>query len=318
MSSAPLVVLAEPLEPEPAAWLAQRCRLVRIGQKDPDFGNRIERAHALIVRTYTRVDAPLLARAPALRVVARAGVGLDNIDLQACRDRGISVVHTPHANTTAVVEHVFRAILHIVRPALTIHPENVPRDQSEWRALREASVTPRQVSDLTLGVVGLGRVGGRVARTARAFDMRVFFCDLLDFPVAQRHGAQPLDFHRLLRECDLVSLHVDGRPANRGLIDAPELATLKHDAILVNSSRGFVVNTSALAHWLLAHPHARAVIDVHDPEPFDHAYPLLGLPNAILTPHTASATRTAKINMSWVVRDVWRVLSGEPPRYPAT
>jgi len=282
-------------------------------------GGRIDellnRAEGLIVRTYTCVDGALLSRMPRLRVVGRAGAGLDNIDLAACADRGVIVVHTPEANTQAVVEYVWTLALDALRPRVELGSA-VPLDR--WRSVREACVAERELADLTLGIYGFGRIGSRVAQVGAALGMRVIYHDLREIPPAQRFGADPAPREALLSESNVLTVHVDGRPANRGLIDADALARLKPDAIIINTSRGFVVDAAALARFLIENPQALALLDVHEPEPIGEEYPLLGLANARLFPHLGAASTAAHRNMSWVVEDVWRVLAGESPRFPAT
>lgn len=307
----PIVIQTEDLAPEPAAWLAQRAELIHCGVADDRFNELIADAQGLIVRTYTIVDEALLNRAPRLKVVARAGVGLDNIDIPACQARGIEVVHTPQANTRAVVEFVTSAILGALRPIERVDAGGGAMDIEAWKELRRQTMAPRQLSDLTLGIYGLGRIGSQVARLAAALDMTVIYNDLAEIPVAKRFGAEPVSVETLLAESDVLTIHVDGRTQNRGLINAQVLARTKQDLLLINTSRGFVIQADALAAFLKKHPDAQALIDVHDPEPFGSDYPLLGLDNCTLTAHIAAGTVSAKTAMSWVVEDVWRVLNGE-------
>jgi D-3-phosphoglycerate dehydrogenase len=127
-----------------------------------------------------------------------------------------------------------------------------------------------------------------------------------------------VSFEALLGASDILTIHIDARPGNEGLLGAAELAKLKPAAVLINTARGFVLDPVALRGWLGAHREARAIIDVHDPhEPIGAGYPLLGVANATLMPHLGACTARAKLNMSWVVRDVWRVLCGESPEHPA-
>jgi phosphoglycerate dehydrogenase-like enzyme len=309
----PLVVVAEAFDAECVAWLAQRAQVVEAAPGAPAFEPALAHADALVVRTYVRVDEALLSRAPRLRVVGRGGVGLDNIDLEACAAHGIRVVHTPGASTQAVVELVLAFILDDARPRPAL---DRALDAGEWQRARATHVGERQVSELTLGILGLGRIGSRLARAARGLGMPAIYHDLREIEPGdgdgRRNGAVPVGREELFRRADVLSLHVDGSPANRGLVGSPELACMKPDALLINTSRGFVVQTAALASWLQANPRARAALDVHDPEPFGPDYPLLGLANARLTPHLASGTRTAKRNMSWVVKDVWEALQHGP------
>lgn len=309
-----LVIQSEDLEPGPATWLGERCELVRCARTDAGFDELLARASGLVVRTYTRVDDALLDKAPGLKVVARAGVALENIDVQACRARGVEVVHTPDANTRAVIEFVWSMIMSRLRP---FRPMAGAVDVPRWHQIRAEDVLDKQLCELTLGIYGLGRIGKGMARVGAAMNMRVVYCDVLDIPKADRHGAEPVSRETLLAEADILSIHVDSRASNRGLIGTDAARQLKSSVLLINSSRGFVIDTNALATFLRAHPSAHAMLDVHEPEPPPPDYPLWGLANATLTPHEAAATALARENMSWVVRDVWRVLQGETPAHPA-
>jgi phosphoglycerate dehydrogenase-like enzyme len=311
----PLVLQAEELSPAAAAWLAERCELIACRAEEPQFPALLARAQGLVVRTYLPVHAALLARAPQLRVVGRAGVGLEHIDVAACRARGVRVVHTPDANSDAVAEFVFALLHDAMRPRVFL---DKPLDDAAWRTTRAELRAPRQLNELRLAILGLGRIGSRVARIAHAYGIDVMYHDLLALPPERAHGATPAaSLDALLAWCDVLTLHVDPRPANTKLVNAAFLARCKPTLSLINTSRGMVVDAPALAAFLRANPTARALLDVHDPEPFGASYPLLGLPNAHLAPHLAAATTTAHENMSWVVRDVWRVINGEEPQFPA-
>jgi phosphoglycerate dehydrogenase-like enzyme len=310
----PLVVRTEHLDAGAETWLAERCEVVATGVEEPAFEEVALRIEGLVVRTYTIVDDTLLDRLPALRVVARAGVGLDNIDVAACRRRGIEVVYTPDANTQAVVEYVTCLVCDALRPRVLL---DGPVDKARWSEIREEVCGAWQMNELVFGILGLGRIGRRVAEVARAIGFTVIFHDLLDIPDAERRGADAVSMDSLLAESDVLTIHVDGRDSNHGLIDRGMLGRMKSDAILINTSRGFVIDEAALAAWLRDNPTALAILDVHATEPFTDADPLLGLPNAHLAPHLASRTTTAMANMSWVVKDVWRVLRGDAPRHPA-
>lgn len=310
----PIVIQCEELDEAAAAWLGERCDLRRCGADEAEFGGLLGVAHGLVVRTYTKVDAGLLARAGRLRVVGRAGVGLDNIDVAACRARGVEVVHTPDANTRAVVELVTAFMLDALRPRVFL---DKPLDMKAWRALRGELLAPRQLADMTLGILGFGRVGTSMARVGAALNMRVLYNDLRTIPEASRHGAASVEVEELFSRSDVLTVHVDDRPTNRGFVGVKRLRLLPHGALFINAARGFVVDPKGLREWLVSDGSARAILDVHEPEPFGDDYPLLGLKNAHLAPHIGAATATAHRNMSWVVRDVWRVLSGEKPEFPA-
>ena len=253
-------------------------------------------------------------KATQLRVVGRAGVGLDNIDIEACRARNIEVVYTPDANTQAVVEYVLALLTHEVRPRVVL---SRPVDSSEWNKLRQEICGRRQLNELTLGILGMGRVGKRLARVAQAIGCRVLYNDLIPIEMADRAGAEPVKVRDLFSLSDVVSVHIDGRPSNRSFVNADLLERMKADAIFINTSRGFVVDNLALAAWLRHHPGSIALLDVHEPEPFPSDYPLIGFSNARLYPHLASRTETAMDAMSWVVKDVVAVLEGRKPEFPA-
>ncbi len=322
--SKPLVIQTEELSDEASAWLSERADLRVCPADDPGFGSLLAQAEGLVVRTYTKVNADLLGRAPKLKVVGRAGVAVDNIDVRACRARGVEVVHTPDANTRAVVELVTAFLLDAIRPRLFL---DRALDKADWKRVRAELVGDRQACQLTLGVLGFGRIGSKIARVGQALGMRVVYCDVLEIPESQRgyagdgvgeHGrAQPVSFEQLFEFSDVVTVHVDNRPENRRIVHAGVLRTLPPGAILINTSRGFVVDGLGVAAWLRDDPSAQAILDVHDPEPIEADDPLLGMANAHLSPHIGAATRLAHANMSWVVRDVWRVLRGEEPEFAA-
>jgi len=310
----PFVLIAEPLAAEPLAWLENRCRVVGLGVEDPGFGEALEQADAMVVRTYTIVDQQLLDRAPNLKVVGRAGVGLDNIDLNACAAHGVRVVHTPHANAMGVVEYMISMLITTMRPIESMsRPLNQERWQEQWHRLRHHAITPGSVVGTSIGIIGLGYIGSRLAAAATALGMDVRYTDLRRIDSSH---AQSQSLADLLAESRCVCLHVDGRAENQGLIGDAEFATMRDDVIFFNASRGFVVDSDAAVRFAKANPNATLVLDVHDPEPIDHDSPLFGLDNIILTPHIAAATHQAKTAMSWVVRDVWAVLAGQEPSHP--
>lgn len=313
------VVLTEHLDDAPAAWLAERARLVRQPYEDAAaLAQALRDADGLVVRTYTKVDANLLKHAPQLKVVGRAGVGLENIDLGACGKRGVRVVYTPDANTQAVVEYVWALIFDALRPREELVQYVAP---PTFHAMRQRNAGP-QVNELVLGVLGMGRIGRRVAEVAHALGTRVIYNDLLKreaLKLPDHEPSQFVDKATLWRESDVLTLHVDGRKENHRIINADVFKQLKPTCTLINTARGNLMDNAALLDWAgrVAEKGGRAVLDVHHPEPPPDDYPLFGLPNVRLLPHLASRTTTAMANMSWVVRDVVRVLQGQEPQWPA-
>ena len=310
----PLVVRTEHLDPAAEAWIAERCEFLAAAPEDAAFESVAAQITGLVVRTYTEVNEALLDRLPSLKVVARAGVGVDNINVAACRRRGIEVVHTPDANTQAVVEYVTALLCDAIRPRIFL-TEAV--DQTTWKEIRSEICGDSQMNEMSIGILGFGRIGRRIAEVAGAIGLAVRYHDLLDIDASHRTGAEPVSLECLFEKSDVLTIHVDGRSSNHGLIDATLLSLMKRDSILLNTSRGFVVDEAAVAEWLAEHPAAQAVLDVHINEPFTDDNPLIELPNAHLAPHLASRTTTAMANMSWVVKALWRVLDGEPAKHPA-
>jgi len=310
----PIVIVTEPLAPGPLSWLGEQARVIESSPGDELFEANIAKADAMIVRTYTTIDETLLKKAPNIKVVGRAGVALDNFDLPACKARGVAVVHAAGSNASAVAEYVFAVLFDILRPRVFL---DHPLDAAAWNAARADLIAPRQLDGMTLGVFGMGRIGKRVARIGTAVGMRVIYSDLCVIPEIERWGGDPVSVDALLADADVLTIHTDDRPANRCLMDAAKFAKCKPDVIFLSCARGLIVDAGALAGFLKSNPNATAICDVHDPEPFGEDYPLLGLPNAHLAPHIAAATQFAKTNMSWVVRDVMRVLNGEEPEHPA-
>jgi phosphoglycerate dehydrogenase-like enzyme len=310
----PLVLVTEGSDAAPLDWLRQNAEVIEVPPDSAQFPNYLAKADAMVVRTYTRVNQSMLDQAPRLRVVGRGGVGLENIDVAACRLRGVEVVFTPDANTLAVGDFVIGYMLQLLRPWAFFREKAY--EPKEFKRIRN-TVRGRQLNELTLGILGMGRVGRRMGRIARGFGMRVIYNDVLDVHGELDFPAESVDKSTLYRTADVLSLHVTMLPGNEHLIGASQLALMKPTAILINTSRGEVLDAAALADAIRDKRLAGAAIDVFDPEPPAADFPLLGLENVLLTPHLAARTYTAIENMSWVVRDVMAVLNGEKPKYPA-
>jgi D-3-phosphoglycerate dehydrogenase len=311
----PNLLVTEAYDPAPIQWLKERADVAEVPFDDPTLAEHLGRAEGLLVRTYTKVNDQFLAQAPKLRVVARGGVGLENIDVAACRRRGIEVVYTPDANTIAVGDFVFGLMLQLVRQWSLFYDHVL--DPKEFKRVRDA-LRGRQLNELTLGILGMGRVGRRVGHIAtHGFGMRVLYNDIQDIRQLLDFPATSVDKPTLYRSVDVLSLHVDMRPGNENLVGREQLELMKPGSIIINTSRGEVLDVQALADAIKSNRLAGAALDVFYPEPPKPGFPLLGLENVILTPHIAARTHTAMENMSWVVRDVLAVLEGNRPRYPA-
>jgi D-3-phosphoglycerate dehydrogenase len=244
-------------------------------------------AEALIVRSATKVTAELLDRAPKLRAVGRAGVGVDNIDLEAATKRGVLVMSTPGGSSVSVAEHTFALLLALVR--------QLPRFDAAMREGRwEKSSSGAEVRGKTLGLVGLGRIGSEVASRAEAFDMRVVAFDpFISEAAARELSVELVPFDQLLAECDFLSLHTAVSPQTREMINAASIAKMKKGVRIVNAARGELINEADLAAAIKSGHVAGAALDVFAEEPPKNC-PLIGLPNVITTPHVAGSTAEAQ------------------------
>lgn len=312
--SKPLIIRTDELDDESASWVSQHADLAHVEVDSPEFQKFADEAAGLLVRTATTVDEALLERMPRLKVVGRGGVGIDNIDVGACQARGVRVVYTPEASTQAVVEYTLAAMLDMVRPRIVL---DEPVDRTEWASLRAEIVGFHQLNELSIGILGMGRIGSRLAGALGSLGCTMNYCDLREIPAQDRHGATPLPIEGLFAESDVISIHVDGRSANRRLVNESLLQNASSSLLLVNTSRGRVIAEDDLADWLQANPLAAVLLDVQEQEPPDPANPLWELDNCFIAPHLASRTRTSLANMGRVVQDVVAVIQDEQPTWQA-
>jgi D-3-phosphoglycerate dehydrogenase len=305
----PLVVLPEPIA-EPGLRLLQgRCE-VECGPHAVQF---LDRADGVLVRLF-RFGKEEFSRSPRLKVIAKHGVGTDNIDVGAATARRIPVVFTPAANANAVAEHAITLMLALSRRIATAD-----------RAVREGKWTDRpplegvELVDKKLGVVGLGRVGSRVARIAAAgLGMNVIAFDPMIQP-GNYDGPATLvgSIDELLPECDFLTLHVPLTSQTNQLLGRGNLARLKPGCRIVNTSRGQVIDEAALVEALQRGTIAGAALDVFENEPLPTDHPLCRAPNVLLTPHVSSSTRESLERMAThAAQGVVDVLEGRRPSYP--
>lgn len=307
------VVVAEPFDERGLAVLRDAGADVVsvVGQPPEALHLALRDARGLIVRSETRVDRALLARAPQLEVVARAGVGVDAIDVDAATQAGIVVVNTPSANTLAATEHTFALLLSALRRVPEAH---AAVHAGSWE---RKPFVGYELFGKRLGIVGLGRIGSNVAARAAAFGMTVSAYD--PFVPASRAlalGVELLEFDELLARCDVVTLHVPLTPQTEGMIDARALALLRDDAVLVNCARGGVIDAAALLATLEAGRLRNVAIDVFPQEPprADSASRALMMhPRVTATPHLGGSTYEALERIALeLARDVVHVLGGRP------
>jgi len=310
--SLPVVHVADPLAEDGLVLLRERCDVrVTQGLKEAELAPLLSDVDALIVRSETKVTATLMERAPKLAVVGRAGVGVDNIDVPAATERGVYVVNAPLGNIVAAAEHTIALALSLLR--------NIPEADRSVRAgeWKRAKLMGKELRGKTLGLVGIGRVGSEVARRAAAFEMKVIAHDPFATEASARAaGAQLVELDELFARADVFSLHTPLTDKTRGLINATNLAKMKPSAVIVNASRGEVIDAQALADALSAGTIAGAALDVFAPEPLAADSPLRAAPRTVLTPHIAGSTTEAQVNVAVdVVKQILDILDGKPARF---
>lgn len=253
---------------------------------------------ALLVRSATQVTRELLERAPRLRVVGRAGVGTDNIDLDAATERGIAVFNAPTGNTISAAELAFALLLAAVRRVAAA--DRSVRD-GRWDRKSFGGI---ELNGKTLGLVGAGRIGTAVARRARAFGMQILAYDpYLTEERARSLEMESVDLDTLLARADVVTLHVPLTDATRNLLDERHIASMKPGAVLVNAARGGVVDEAALARALTDGRLGAAALDVFESEPPPADHPLRDAPNVVMTPHLGASTVEAQHNVALEVAE---------------
>ncbi len=265
---------------------------------------------ALIVRSQVAVDAELIAAGTRLVVIGRAGVGVDNVDLDAATRAGITVVNAPTGNTIAAAEHTFALMYGLAR-------KTAPADASVRAGKWERSAfTGRELRGRTLGIVGLGKIGQAIAVRARAMEMTVLGVDpFVTAEQAANHGVELVELDELLRRSDIVTVHVPLTRTTRAMIGKTAIAKLKPGSIVLNVARGGVLDEAAVADALRSGHLGGAGIDVFEHEP-PTGSPLLDAPNTLLTPHLGASTAEAQILVAEeVAAQVLDVLEGRSARY---
>jgi len=273
-----------------------------------ELADCIDQYQALLVRSRTKVTADLITRASNLRVVGRAGVGVDNINLAAAQKQGITVLNTPTSTTIAVAEHSFALLLALIR--------RVPQGDA---ALKTGSWIKKQLlgSELhgkTLGIVGCGNIGCEFAKRAAAFDMEVIGCDLTE-EIVRDSGSAPVTFDELLVQSDFISIHVPLNPQTRNMINGQTLAQMKRGVYIVCTARGGIIDEMALLSALESGQVAGAALDVFAEEP-PGLTALVSHPNVVATPHIGAQTAEAQVRAAQdLAEEVLAAIRDEPLRW---
>jgi D-3-phosphoglycerate dehydrogenase len=257
----------------------------RGADQEPELIRRIGDAEVVInIRAHARFTDRVLAACPNLRLISIWGTGTDNVDLAACRARGVAVTNTPGVNAHAVAEHTVALMLAVTR--------RIPAMDRDTRAAQWPRGLLIQLEGRTVGLIGLGAIGGRVAELLRPFDAHLLATTYgPDAGRAAAAGARHVPVETLLRESDIVSLHLRLSEATQGYLGRERLALMKPTAFLVNTARGGLVDKAALVDALRDGRLAGAALDVFHEEPVSKEDPILALPNVVLTPHNGGMTR---------------------------
>ena len=307
------ILVADPIAPDGVERLRAAGEVVVATGLSPDeLKARIADVDALVVRSETKVTAEVFEAAPRLRVVGRAGVGVDNIDLAAATRHGVLVLNAPTGNTIAAAEHTIGMMLAMAR--------NISRADASMHAGRwdRKAFMGTELREKTLGLLGLGKIGFEVARIAsQGLKMRVIADDpLVTAERAEQAGAELVDFETLLAQSDFLTVHVPLNDKTRGVIGAAELARMKKGARLINVARGGIIDEQALADAVREGHIGGAAIDVFTKEPALPENPLLSVPELVLTPHLGASTTEAQVNVATDVADqIVQYLAGVGPRY---
>jgi D-3-phosphoglycerate dehydrogenase len=304
------VLITEDLQGSALETLREKYEVVQeadLWQDGAALRERVAAAHALMVRNRTPVTEELLDAAPWLQVVGRAGVGLDNVDVDAASARGIVVCYAPEENAISVAEHVFALTLALARNLLSADRTT---KSGQWE---RHGHTGWELYGKTLGLLGLGKIGVRVALRARAFGMEVGAFDPYLSPnswAVTESGAKLASLDEVLARADVLSIHLPLTEETRRMLDYLQFCAMKPTAVVINTSRGGVLSEAGLYQALTEGRLAGAALDVREPEPPGDS-PLHALPNVLVTPHIAAFTVEGQERvMAAVVRDVDRVLSG--------
>ncbi|WCD92334.1 phosphoglycerate dehydrogenase [Microbacterium sp. nov. GSS16] len=307
----PVVLLAEVLSPATIEALGPDFDVREVDGTDREaLFAALADADAVLVRSATRIDAEALTHAPKLKVVARAGVGLDNVDIKAATAAGVMVVNAPTSNIVSAAE---LTVGHILSLARRIPAAHASLSSGAWK---RTSFTGAELFEKTVGIIGLGRIGALVAARLNAFDMRVIAYDpYVTSARAQQLGVQLVTLDELVAESDFITIHMPKTPETTGMIAAEQFASMKPTAFVVNVARGGLIDEADLHEALVAGEIAGAGLDVFTSEPpaeGSTAQALLGLPNVVVTPHLGASTDEAqeKAGVS-VARSVRLALGGD-------
>lgn len=307
------VLLYESMHQEGTALLEEKCDLVYARSYDEkELIDQASNVDAIIIRANGAVSKNIIAAAPKLKVIGRHGVGLDAIDLEAAKTRGIRVVYTPQANKESVAEHFVGLALMLAKK---MRLADIALRNCRWQARYELIGT--ELYGKTLGVLGFGRIGQQTARICKyGFNMKILYYDQLDYPETDTElDAIRVDEKTLFSKADFISINLPLLPETRHFVNAELLKFVKPSAFLINMARGPIWNEADIVAVLQENRLAGAGSDVYEVEPITPDNPLLKLDNFVGTPHMSAHTKESMIRMSMVASDVLAVLEGREPEF---
>jgi len=272
---------------------------------------RIQQADGLLCLLTDKIDAQTIADSPRLRAISTMSVGYDNIDIASMTARRIPIGYTPDVLTASTADCAFALLMAAARRI----PEGIEYVRAgKWVTWEPIGLLGQDIHDATLGLIGLGRIGAEMARRARGFNMRIIYNSQSQHQELEKLiGMEYVSLPQLLRESDFVSIHLPLTAATRGLLSYEDFQMMKPNAILINTSRGGIIDTTALVDALHQGLIAGAALDVTDPEPLPMDHPLAHLPNCIVVPHIASASERTRNEMSLIAaRNLLAALQGLP------
>jgi D-3-phosphoglycerate dehydrogenase len=283
------ILIAEPMAPAGIELFQSQPGWNTIVSNPKEYKQHLAEADALLVRSAVQVDYGVLRQAPHLRVIGRAGVGVDNVDLEAATEAGVLVMNTPGGNSVSVAEHTMALMLAMARHIS--HADNSTR-AGKWE---KKKLMGHELRGKTLGVVGLGSIGQAVVKRARAFEMRVLAHDpYVTSKLAQDCGAELVELAKLYAESDYISLHVASTPETQGMLSRDAFAKMKHGVRVINCARGELVDEAALHEALSLGRVAGAALDVYSVEPPPAGFPLFLAEGVVATPHIGGSTEEAQ------------------------
>lgn len=310
----PKVLMYEPMHQIGTRMLEERCDLLYADSLEEARLVELARdVSAIMIRFNGRVSRKVIEAAALLKVVGRHGVGLENVDLAAARERGVRVVYTPQANAVSVAEHFVAFALSLAKH---IPVSDRATKEGRWSVRRE--LVGRELQGKTLGILGFGRIGQQTARICRlGFQMEILYFDIREFPELERAlGAKKVEIEELFARSDLISINLPLVPQTKHLVDRRLLRLMKRTSYVINMARGSIWKEEDLAMALREKWIAGAASDVFEEEPPSPDNPLFQLENFLASPHSAAHTEESLIRMSLVAKDILKVLDGQEPDFP--